>query len=242
MKWCNTISPFLVAAALMLSVGCGQEHDGNAAAGPRNAKARSSASLPRHRVLPDGTDVPMSFRNIVELKEHGDLEGYLTAARDYLGTNRNDLVAADLMTVYAQMRMTNEFRSFGIAYATNSALLLEFADIANNEAWVEMRKEFALETARRRSATFAELFRAVGFLMNATNRDEIVDFVKRLDALAVKRYQKEDMALMKCELSMVRGESNIENAETLEKLAKDAMMPQVRKKAKELARSSKEGK
>ena len=166
----------------------------------------------------------------------------MTAARDYLGTNRNDLVAADLMTVYAQMRMTNEFRSFGIAYATNSALLLEFADIANNEAWVEMRKEFALETARRRSATFAELFRAVGFLMNATNRDEIVDFVKRLDALAVKRYQKEDMALMKCELSMVRGESNIENAETLEKLAKDAMMPQVRKKAKELARSFKEGK
>ena len=54
----------------------------------------------------------------------------MDAARDFLGTNRNDLLAADLMTVYAQMRMTNEFRSFGIAYATNSpALLLEFADV-----------------------------------------------------------------------------------------------------------------
>ena len=227
----------------MIGAGCGLEHDGKAADVPGQAKTRGAVPPPRCMVLPDGTAVPPSLQNIVELKRRGDLEGYLRAARDFLGTNRNDLLAADLMTAYAQMRMTNEFRSFGIAYATNSpALLLEFADVANNEAWGGMREAFAFETARRKSATFAELFRAVGFLADATNRDEIAGFAERLDSLAVKRYQREDVALLKCELSAARGGSSAENVAVLERLAMDAMMPQVRRKAKALADSIKERK
>ena len=179
---------------------------------------------------------PLRSRHaIVEMRKGANTNEYVSAAREYLSGNRDDMIAADIMTIYAQLRMTNEFRSFGIEYATNSpSLLLEFADIANNASWGSMRDEFALETAKKPNASYSELFRSARFVLQGGIKDVSEDLLKRLAQKATKRYQMEDLQLMTCEIAIRRSEASQVVAEMLARLANEAMMPQVRRDAKKM--------
>ena len=180
-----------------------------------------------------GKDRPGTSRTrVVQLRKTANTNKYISAAREFLSEERDDMVAADVMTLYAQMRMTNEFRELGIRYATNSpTLLLEFADIANNESWGAMRDEFALETAAKANASYAELFRSARFLVQGSRLDEAETVSRRLAREAVKRYQLEDTELLTCEIALKRSKTPSTVVETLTRLANDAMMPQVRRDA-----------
>lgn len=174
-------------------------------------------------------------KTLLDLRKSGDTNAYVVAAGAYLTTNRDDAVAVDVMTCYAQLRREAEFRSLGLAYATNSpALLLEFTDIANNEAWGSMTAEFARHVARNPGASYAELFRAVRFLADHGADEGMEGFLDRLSSMAVKRYQKEDVDLLRGGFAIRRGTADDETARTLSRLAKDGMMPPVRSEAARL--------
>ena len=234
-KWRCTAPLILVFTALVTNIGCSPDGRDNVPKGTTAAKAQGSLPLPHIEKLPDGTLVPTNIQELVELRNSGDIEGYLSAARDFLRKNRNDFVAADVMTIYAKMRMTNEFRDVGLSYATNStALLLEFAEIANNETWQPMLIEFAQTVAQNDTASYAELFRSTKFLTSQGCVDGVGQLLQRLKQLAVKRYQKEDVGLMICELAVRQGVASQETEQALGQLANEAMMPQVRKSAARL--------
>lgn len=57
--------------------------------------------------------------------------------------------------------------------------------------------------------------------------------VERIENLATKKYQQEDIVLMKCRLSILRGAAGETEREQLAALSKTAMMPQVRRDATE---------
>ena len=172
---------------------------------------------------------------LVGIRKGGDTNAYLVAASTYLATNRDDEVAVDVMTCYARLRREAEFRAQGIAYATNSpSRLLEVTDIANNETWGTMTAEFARRVAQSPGASFAELFRAVRFLADNGSDEGMEGFLERLASMAVKRYQKEDVDLLRGGLAIRRGTADDETARTLSRLALDGMMPQVRREAARL--------
>lgn len=172
---------------------------------------------------------------LLDLRKGGDTNAYVIAAGAYLATNRDDAVAVDVMTCYAQLRQAEKFRALGLAYATNSpARLLEVADIANNEAWGLMTAEFARHVAQNSGASYAELFRAVRFLADHGSDEGMEGFLDRLASMAVKRYQREDIDLLRGGLAIRRGTADDETARTLSRLAKDGMMPPVRREAARL--------
>ncbi len=233
------IAPRLLMVCLVAAMaGCRRESppEGQSGQGRRHiAQRKQKSALPQsHAVLPNGESLPAEIQHLLQLREADDKTAYIRKAREFLSTNRNDLIAADVATLYAQMRMTNEIISFGMTYANNSpARLLEFADIANNESWNEVTAIFARETSRMPNASYAELFRAARFIVE----DPGVKFdtiLERLESLAEKRYQKEDLKLLTCEHAVLSGNTMSETTDVLSQLATDAMMPQVRRDASRL--------
>ena len=235
-----TMMTFRIFTVCVLAAmcGCRQDTPQTEHKAQEKATAKGAVQSPRRKTLqtlPDGTRLPTDIRPLLELRKKDDKIAYLAAARDFLATNRNDFIAADVATLYAQMRMTNEFRLFGIEYAKNSpSTLLEFADIANNESCGAMRDEFALETAIKPDASYSELFRSARFLLQGERLDKVDELARRLTQIATKRYQLEDIQLMTCELAIKRHETSQALADMLAKLANDAMMPQVRQNAKKM--------
>ena len=63
---------------------------------------------------------------LLELRKAGKIDEYIQRTRNWLETNRMDLLATDVMTLYARSGNTNEFQTFGIWYATNSPGILMF--------------------------------------------------------------------------------------------------------------------
>ncbi|MBQ7190057.1 MAG: hypothetical protein IJR99_11645 [Kiritimatiellae bacterium] len=172
---------------------------------------------------------------LLALRRAGKIDDYIREARSWLTTNRVDLFATDVMTLYARARNTNEFHAFGIAYATNSPnLLLEFADIADNERWPEMNAAFARETANAPNASFAQLRRSLRFLMDCNERGDFSEILDRMQGLAVKRHERESLSLLRCEIAVRNGAVPPEVAAELRSLSDDAMMPPVRESASKL--------
>ncbi len=197
-------------------------------------RKQKSAPPQSHAVLPNGESLPAEIQHLLQLRKADDKTAYIRKAREFLSTNRNDLIAADVATLYAQMRMTNEIISFGMTYANSSpARLLEFADIANNESWSKVTVAFARETSRMPNASYAELFRAAHFLVDEPGI-EFGAILDRLESLAEKRYQKEDLKMLMCEHAVRSGKTTPETTDVLSQLAADAMMPQVRRDASRL--------
>lgn len=174
-------------------------------------------------------------KELLELRKTGKMDEYIRRTRSWLETNRVDLLATDLMTLYARSGNTNEFHAFGIQYATNSPdLLLEFADIADNEHSPEMNAAFALKTAQAPGATFAQLYRSVRFLLDAGSQAELTPIAAKLETLAAKRYQYEDVTLLKCELAVKQGTATEKESTALLTLSREAVMPEVRRNAEKL--------
>ena len=222
-------------AMLVASTGCSPDQSGDVPIVHNSHKIQRVASSPHGKTFPDGEAVPAKIMTLMKLKENGDTVEYLAAARDFLSANRDDFVATDVMTIYARGRMTNEFQVFGHSYATNSpALLLEFAEIANNEAWHPMVAEFAQSVVNKETASYAELYRAARFLLSQGNVESVAKSMPRINSLAAKRYQKEDAELLTCELAVCQGDASEETIKSLGRLANEAMMPQVRKSAARL--------
>lgn len=147
----------------------------------------------------------------------------------------DDMDDLDKLAIFARERREEEFRALALRRASGKpAAFLEAAEIADNESWPAMREEFAQLTAKESGATFAQLFRAAQFIINTPDAHLDESVMQRIEELAEKRYQREDAALMRCTMNFRRSGLSVDDVATLEHLARDAMMPQVRKSAAEL--------
>ena len=168
------------------------------------------------------------------LRRSGDTNAYLRAAREYLKTNDDDILAADVLTIYANRRDADDFRSFALDWAHP----LEAAEIADNESWTPMCAEFAHIAANDPKATFGQLLRAAQFIADTPDDHLDESVMRRLEKLAKKHYQQEDVAILKCIMEFRREGLCEDSIHTLEDLSRNAMMPQVRQKAAELLDAS----
>ncbi len=230
-----------IFASILLALslaGCGERSI--APAEPEAPSARSiesaGASFAPPPAAPQAARGAMTLEAIGGLRRAGDTNAYLHAAREYLAGHENDIVAADVLAIYAQRRDAENFRQL----ANEWAHPLEAAEIADNEAWPAMREEFAQSVAHDANASFGQLFRAAKFII-ATPGAHLDDaVVRRLEELADKRYRREDAALLRCTVNFRRDGLSAADRDTLEYLCREAMMPQVRRQAAELLDASRQ--
>lgn len=223
----------LTSALLALALaGCGERSTTPAdqeALADEHAEIANIHFTPTPAPARAGRDT-ITLETVGELRQAGDTNAYLRAAREYLADHEDDIVAADVLDIYARRRDAENFRRF----ANEWAHPLEAAEIADNEAWTAMREEFAQIAAHDENATFGQIFRAAQFIISTPDAHLDETVMLRLEELATKRYQREDAALMRCTMNFRRDGLSIADRDTLEHLSREAMMPQVRRQAAEL--------
>ncbi len=180
------------------------------------------------------SDQETILHKLAELRVKGEWDAYVQEAECYLSQNRDDILAFDVMGVYAKRHDEAAFLSLARRYAKDdNRLMIAFAEIARNTGWTEMKNR--LSVALIRDGNFAIAYRSAQFLAEGGKWDVIAEQIDSVEAEAEKRYQKEDVALLKCRCSIARGVAGTETLTILNNLADDAMMPQVRAEAKRLS-------
>lgn len=162
-------------------------------------------------------------------------ERYVSEAKKFLKTHQDDALAADVMRIYADRKDEKAFQSFGEEYAKGqSQRLLEYSEIARNVKWEPMKVAFAKQALAQKDLPFMPTYRCASFLMEAKEYDAAGETLERLEKQAQKRYQQEDVLLMRFQLAEQAGNFKKEDLPALERLSKKGMMPPVRREAKKL--------
>ena len=168
------------------------------------------------------------------LREKDD-PNYTAEAERYLQAHRDDSLAADVMRIYADRKDEKAFLALGERYAKgDSRQLLEYSEIARNANWEPMKVSFAKQTLAQKDLPFAPAYRCATFLVEAKEYAAAGEALARLEKKAGKRYQREDLQLMRFRLAEQAGTFREEDIPALRTLSEQGMMPPVRREAKKL--------
>ncbi len=156
-------------------------------------------------------------------------------AEAYLLRHRDNLLATEVMERYAADKREADFLRLGAAYGgTDAPLLLAFAEIALHADWPPMIRAFSTQTLQNASESYAQTFRALQLLEACGEWQSVADALPALEAKAAKRYQREDLTLMRCRIAIRQNRIGEAERARLRTLAESAMMPDVRREAAEL--------
>ena len=203
--------------------------------GPLLEKAEREGSLDAlmGEIERQGGDAARPFLRLWSLRKRGDAK-YAEEARIYLRTHADASLAADLLQLYAKARSETDFREVAREMAKDDPHeLLHCSEIARNENWDEMKTSFAKDALAVPGGTYAIKYRCVTFLEEAGEFASMAEVLPELERLAEKRYQKEDLTLLRCSLAVRNGTAGETERRQLRDLAENGMVPPTRKQAAE---------
>ena len=173
------------------------------------------------------------FLHLMSLRRRDPVK-YAEEARGYLRTHADAALSSDLLRLYARERRENDFREVALDMAKGAPYeLLRCAEIARNENWGAMKAAFAKDALAAGDATYAIRYRCATFLEEAGEFDSAAEALPGLERLAEKRYQKEDLTLLRCRLAVRNGIAGETEREQLRELAEHGLVPPTRKQAAE---------
>ena len=163
-------------------------------------------------------------------------------AETYLLRHRDDLLATEVMERYAADKREADFLRLGAAYGgTDAPFLLSFAEIALHADWPPMIRAFSTQTLQNASESYAQTFRALQLLEACGEWQSVAEALPALETKTVKRYQREDLALMRCRVAIRQNRLGEAERARLQTVAETAMMPDVRREAAELIKKGERG-
>lgn len=166
-----------------------------------------------------------------------DSAAFARDAEAFLAIERDETIAIGAAEHYAGIRDLRAFTALGTRYANGGAPeLLMFAEIARNAGWSEASIQFASAAAASGSLNYATAFRSAQFLAGDGALDAASAALDRARPLAGKGYQQEDVELLRCRISILRGVAGEPDRALLFALSRSAIMPQVRRDAADLLR------
>ena len=181
-----------------------------------------------------GTGTEREIMRLLTLRKRGD-EHYPGEARKYLRDHEDAALSADLLRLYAKSQSESDFREVGQTMAKGDPHeLLHCSEIARNEDWDAMKTAFAKDALAAPGGTYAIKYRSVKFLEEAGDFETVANALPELERMAEKRYQKEDLTLLRCSLAVRNGTAGEAERNQLHELAENGMVPPTRKQAAEL--------
>lgn len=181
----------------------------------------------------EGGDEARPFLRLWSLRRRGDAK-YEEEAKTYLRTHTDASLATDLLQLYAKAKREADFREVAGEMAKGDPHeLLHCAEIARNEEWDAMKTSFAKDALAAQGGTYAIKYRCVAFLEETGAFDSVAQALPELERLAEKRYQKEDLTLLRCSLAVRNGTAGETERRQLRELAENGMVPPTRRQAAE---------
>ena len=173
------------------------------------------------------------FLRLASLRNRDDVT-YEKEARDYLRTHADASLATDLLQRYAKAKRETDFREVAKDMAKDDPHgLLQCSEIARNENWDAMKVAFAKDALSSAGASYAIRYRSVKFLEEAGDFETVANALPELERMAEKRYQREDLLLLRCSLAVRNGTAGDPERRQLHELAENGMVPPTRTQATE---------